>query len=86
MTAIELRIDPRDRPVGNGQVRRLLPHRTRRMVGPFIFADVTGFGPYPDSWIAWAADDAGAAIEVYPVDTEMFPPTGPQQAQFRHNP
>jgi redox-sensitive bicupin YhaK (pirin superfamily) len=41
-SAIELRIDPRDRPVGGGQVRRLLPYRTRRMVGPFIYADVIG--------------------------------------------
>lgn len=41
-SAIELRIDPRDRPVGSGWVRRLLPYRTRRMVGPFIYADVIG--------------------------------------------
>ena len=41
-SAIEVRVDPRDRPVGAGRVRRLLPHRTRRMVGPFIFADVIG--------------------------------------------
>lgn len=41
-SAIELRIDPRDRPVGGGQVRRLLPHRSRRMVGPFIYADIIG--------------------------------------------
>lgn len=41
-SAIEVHIDPRDRPVGGGQVRRLLPHRTRRMVGPFIYADVIG--------------------------------------------
>ncbi|MEO5723742.1 MAG: pirin family protein [Ilumatobacteraceae bacterium] len=41
-SAIELRIDPRDRPVGGGQVRRLLPYRARRMVGPFIYADVIG--------------------------------------------
>jgi len=47
---------------------------------------VTEFGPYPDSWIAWAGDEAGTAIEVYPVGTEMFPPNGPQQAQFRHDP
>lgn len=40
--AVELRIDPRNRPVGAGQVRRLLPHRARRMVGPFVFADVIG--------------------------------------------
>ncbi len=47
---------------------------------------LSGFGPYPDSWIAWAGEEAGAAIEVYPVGTEMFPPTGLGQAQFRHNP
>ncbi len=41
-SAIELRIDPRDRPVGGGQVRRLLPYRARRMVGPFIYADLIG--------------------------------------------
>lgn len=47
---------------------------------------LTGFGPYHDSWIAWAADDVGAAIEVYPVGTEMYPPDGPGQARFRHDP
>ncbi|MFT4659628.1 MAG: redox-sensitive bicupin YhaK (pirin superfamily) [Ilumatobacter sp.] len=41
-TAIELRIDPRERAVGAGRVHRLLPHRTKRMVGPFVFADVIG--------------------------------------------
>lgn len=40
--AIELAIEPRVRPVGNGEVRRLLPFRERRMVGPFIFADIMG--------------------------------------------
>ena len=47
---------------------------------------LTGFGPYRDSYIAWAADDSGTAVEVYPVGTEMFPPDGPGQAQFRHHP
>lgn len=42
MNALELVIDPRERPVGNGTVRRLLPFRKRRMVGPFVFADVIG--------------------------------------------
>lgn len=46
---------------------------------------LTPFGPYPDSWIAWAGDEHGAAIEVYPVGTEMFPaPDGVGQASFRH--
>jgi hypothetical protein len=47
---------------------------------------LTAFGPYRDSWIAWAADDVGTAIEVYPVGTEMVPPDGPGQAEFRHQP
>lgn len=47
---------------------------------------LTGFGPYGDSFIAWAADDHGTAVEVYPVGTELFPPDGPGQAQFRSNP
>lgn len=46
---------------------------------------LTAFGPYPDSWIAWATDEHGTAIEIYPVGTEMFPPSGEGQAQFRHN-
>lgn len=47
---------------------------------------VTGFGPYPNSWIAWAGDVHGTAIEVYPVGTEMYPPDGFGQAAFRHDP
>ncbi len=42
MTAIELTIAPRVRPVGDGEVLRLLPWRARRMVGPFIFCDLMG--------------------------------------------
>ena len=42
MTAVELTIAPRSRPVGSGKVQRLLPVRQRRMVGPFIFCDHIG--------------------------------------------
>ncbi len=42
MTAVELLIEARTRPVGQGSVRRLLPFRRRRMVGPFIFCDLSG--------------------------------------------
>ncbi len=55
-SAIELTIEPRDRPVGSGQVRRLLPHRTRRMVGPFIFTDLIG----PDELTAGEGVDINA--------------------------
>lgn len=42
MDAVELTIEPRVRPVGGGEVLRLLPWRARRTVGPFIFADLVG--------------------------------------------
>lgn len=35
-------IEPRIRPVGSGEVRRLLPVRTHRQIGPFTFADLIG--------------------------------------------
>jgi redox-sensitive bicupin YhaK (pirin superfamily) len=40
--AVELMIEPRERSVGSGTVRRLLPWSKRRMVGPFIFLDIMG--------------------------------------------
>jgi len=39
---VELMIEPRERSVGSGTVRRLLPWSKRRMVGPFIFVDIMG--------------------------------------------
>ncbi|MEM9564749.1 MAG: pirin family protein [Actinomycetota bacterium] len=56
--AVELVIEPRRRPVGAGEVRRLLPFRLRRMVGPFIFADLMG----PDD----IAPGGGVAIDAHP--------------------
>lgn len=57
-SAIELRIDPRVRPVGGGQVRRLLPFRSRRMVGPFIYADIIGPETLPSG--------AGINVDAHP--------------------
>lgn len=54
--AIETVIDPRKRPVGNGTVRRLLPWRRRRMVGPFVFTDLIG----PDALAAGVGTDIDA--------------------------
>jgi redox-sensitive bicupin YhaK (pirin superfamily) len=39
---VEMVIEPRTARVGNGTVNRILPFRKRRMVGPFIFADLIG--------------------------------------------
>jgi hypothetical protein len=44
------------------------------------------FGPYENSYIAWAADEHGTAIEVFPAGTELFPDAGQGQANFKHNP
>ena len=46
---------------------------------------VTPFGPYQNSFITWSGDQLGTALEFYPVGTEMYAPTTPEQAQFRHN-
>ena len=56
--AVELVIEPRRRPVGNGEVRRVLPWRGRRMIGPFIFADLMG----PDD----VAPGAGVDVDAHP--------------------
>lgn len=57
-TAIEMVIDPRERPIGSSVVRRVLPYRRRRMVGPFIFADLIG----PEEF----AQGTGSDIDAHP--------------------
>jgi redox-sensitive bicupin YhaK (pirin superfamily) len=54
--AIEQLIVPRSVDLGGFEVRRALPHASRRMVGPFVFFD--HFGP--------AEFKAGAGIDVRP--------------------
>jgi redox-sensitive bicupin YhaK (pirin superfamily) len=56
MSLIELTIPAREADIGGLKVRRLLPFRQRRMVGPFIFLD--HMGP--------ASFDAGEGIDVRP--------------------
>jgi hypothetical protein len=60
-------------------------HVAEVLVGLFD-GELSTFGPYRDSWIAWAADRHGTAVEVYPVGTQMVPPATATQAQFRHDP
>lgn len=45
--AVELVIDPQPRDLGGFSVRRILPARERRMVGPFIFFDHMGPADFP---------------------------------------
>jgi len=45
--SIELVIEPRERDLGGFLVRRVLPSRQRRMVGPFAFFDHVGPALFP---------------------------------------
>lgn len=56
MSQIELTLTPVTHDLGQFEVRRVLPSRTRTMVGPFIFVDQ--FGP--------AQLDLGAGMDVRP--------------------
>jgi hypothetical protein len=62
------------------------PALVARVLAAMLGGHVTKFGPYHSSFIAWAGDEHGTAIEVYPAGTEMFPDAGQGQANFRHNP
>ncbi|MEX0695191.1 MAG: pirin family protein [Rhodospirillales bacterium] len=46
-SSIELLINPRPTDLGDFEVRRVLPFRDRRMVGPFIFFDHMGPAHFP---------------------------------------
>ena len=43
---------------------------------------LTRFGPYKNSFIAWAGDEHGTAVAVYPVGTEMMPDPGKDQGHL----
>lgn len=61
------------------------PLHVARTLVELLGGVLTTFGPYQDSYIAWAGDEFGTAIEVYPLGTELFPDAGHGQANFRHN-
>ena len=58
------------------------PERVARALAELLGGDVTPFGPLPGSWIAWARDEAGTAIDCLPVGTEMRPGEGDETCQF----
>ncbi len=56
--------------------------RAARALAELLGGDVTEFGPLPGSWIAWARDDAGTAIDCMPVGTELRPGEAGEEARF----
>ena len=59
------------------------PRNVAQVLVELFGGTLTGFGPWRDSYIAWAADAYGTAIEVYPQGTEMLPDASSGQARFR---
>jgi len=60
------------------------PRHVAEVLVELFDGHLTGFGPYPNCYIAWVGDGFGTAIEVFPVGTEMVPDSGNGQANFRH--
>jgi hypothetical protein len=62
------------------------PQHVANVLAELLGGSVSRFGPYRDSYIAWAGDEHGTAFEVMPVGTELFPDLGAGHCDFRHNP
>lgn len=43
------------------------PERAARALAQLLGGEVTPFGPLPGSWIGWAGDEAGTAIDCLPL-------------------
>ncbi len=62
------------------------PHHVAKTLVELFNGRLSRFGPYKNSYIAWAGDEHGTAIEVFPAGTELYPDAGQGQANFKHNP
>ena len=58
------------------------PQRVATALAELLGGDVTPFGPLPGSWIAWARDDSGTAIDCLLLGTELRPGQGDDGARF----
>lgn len=61
------------------------PSAVAKVLAELLNGFLTKFGPNPDSYIAWAGDEVGTAIEVYPFGTEMLPGSENGKAKFQKN-
>jgi len=59
------------------------PQYVAGVLAELLGGRVSEFGPWPGGYIAWAADQHGTAVEVYPLGTELLPDAGAGQATFR---
>jgi uncharacterized protein YndB with AHSA1/START domain len=61
------------------------PRRAAEAIARLINGRVSRFGPWEGGYIAWAPDQAGTAIEIYPHGTELVPGEGHAHARFQKN-
>lgn len=61
------------------------PRRVAEVLASLIGGRVSRFGPWEGGFIAWAPDEVGTAIEIYPQGTEIITGEGSDQARFQHN-
>ena len=55
------------------------PRRVARFLAGLLGGQALPFPPFPDCWIAFAREDDGTAVEVYPATHALTP--GPRQVQ-----
>ena len=60
------------------------PLRVAEVLAELFKGYCAPFPSHPGSYVAFAADDYGTVIEVYPFGTEMTPGEGEQPIQFQH--
>lgn len=60
------------------------PQHVAKVLAELFQGYCAPFPSHPGSYVAFAADEHGTVIEVYPFGTEMTPGEGEQPIQFKH--
>lgn len=60
------------------------PQRVATVLAELCQGNYAQFPPHPGSYIAFAGDEHGTAIEVYPAGTVLRPGQGADELQFAH--
>ena len=61
------------------------PAHVAEVLAEIFKGSFSQFPPHPGSYVSFAIDQYGTAIEVYPLGTELIPGQENQQLEFKHN-
>ncbi|MEA5511930.1 hypothetical protein VB715_19330 [Crocosphaera sp. UHCC 0190] len=61
------------------------PKHVASVLAEIFKGEFTEFPPHPGSYMSFAFDKYGTAIEVYPKGTELNPGTNQDELKFKHN-